>query len=214
MISVTTSDYSILLTWTVGIQENVDLDPWVRRSPSIHYPLWKILLDRSFVDRFQWNPQSMYIVKQHCLFSTTSQKRRRHPISQTNSMDFPKPLEVWRNYTKRYCNESTGKIANGLEKILVWLIVGLRQFNVQELKDLVEFSLQERLLDFQRFLEVECGAILRLVPADYSMSVQIVHETLQSYLVDPKRCLNAVLADGRPRCSRSYFENMSRMCML
>ena len=67
--------------------------------------------------------------------------------------------------------------------------MGQGQFNVEELKEIVEFSLQESLLDFQSFLELECGAVLRLVPADDSMSVQIVHETLQSYLVDLKRCL-------------------------
>src|SRR5277367_5396992 len=39
-----------------GIQEYVDLDPCVRRSPSMPYPLGKTLLDQSFVDRFQRNP--------------------------------------------------------------------------------------------------------------------------------------------------------------
>src|SRR5271155_3720377 len=56
--------YSVPPLWIIqshlfglsGIQEYVDLDPWVRRSPSIPYPLWKTLLDRSFVDRFQRNP--------------------------------------------------------------------------------------------------------------------------------------------------------------
>src|SRR5271155_2199638 len=65
--------YSVPPLWIIqshlfglsGIQEHVDLDPWVRRSPSIPGPLWKTLLDRSFVDRFQRNPLSVYIVKQH-----------------------------------------------------------------------------------------------------------------------------------------------------
>src|SRR5271170_2150050 len=56
--------YSVPPLWRIqshlsglsGIQEYADLDPWVRRSPSIPYPLWKTLLDRSFVDRFQRNP--------------------------------------------------------------------------------------------------------------------------------------------------------------
>src|SRR5271154_7186214 len=56
--------YSVRPLWIIqshlfglsGIQEYVNLDPWVRRSPLIPYPLWKTLLDRSFVDQFQRNP--------------------------------------------------------------------------------------------------------------------------------------------------------------
>src|SRR5271163_370414 len=45
--------YSVRPLWIIqshlfglsGIQEYVNLDPWVRRSPLIPYPLWKTLLD-------------------------------------------------------------------------------------------------------------------------------------------------------------------------
>jgi hypothetical protein len=77
-----------------------------------------------------------------------------------------------------------------IEEILKWLIVCAQQLTVEELNEASQFSLQEALLDFQGFLEIECGAFLRLVPtsSDDKFSVQLVHEAFRSYLLDNSRC--------------------------
>ena len=73
-----------------------------------------------------------------------------------------------------------------ITEILKWLIVGAEAFTIEQLKEAVEHGVPDKLLNFKRFLEVQCGAILRLVPADSEnkFTVQLIHETLRSYLLD------------------------------
>ena len=90
-------------------------------------------------------------------------------------------------------SDGDGKL---VKEILKWLVIGARELTVDELKAGVEMSLSDELLDFTDFLGVDCGAILRLVPQyEYSsnmkvnmFSVQLIHETLRSYIIDREAC--------------------------
>ena len=79
-----------------------------------------------------------------------------------------------------------------IKEILKWLVVAAEELTVEQLKEAVESSVPDKLRDFKGFLEVECGAILRLVPSerrgDDQSAVQLIHETLRSYLIDPSCC--------------------------
>jgi hypothetical protein len=72
-----------------------------------------------------------------------------------------------------------------IKEILRWLIVGKRELTVNELKAVVEWSVHDNLPKFQTFLEVDCGALLDLVPIQPErFNVQLIHETLGSFLVN------------------------------
>ena len=101
-----------------------------------------------------------------------------------------------------------------VKEILKWLVVARKSLTVQELKEAVEISLDDQLPEFSEFLEVECGSLVHLLqpsreggaelgepveednvesnadttePAGF-FTVQLVHETLRSYLVNPQHC--------------------------
>ena len=60
-----------------------------------------------------------------------------------------------------------------------------------ELKGTVEFSLNDQRVSFRRFLETECGLILRLVPPETpedEPTIQIIRETFRSFLLGSERC--------------------------
>lgn len=83
-----------------------------------------------------------------------------------------------------------------IQEILRWLTVARRQLTVQELKSAVEWCLKDELTDFQSFLEVECGSILHLIPGfKEGLYVQLVHETLGSFLLNGDDCPTDFLVD-------------------
>jgi len=76
-----------------------------------------------------------------------------------------------------------------VQEILKWAVVS-EKITVDQLQAIVEWSLQNRLADFKRFLEVECGALIDLIPVSGSseLTVHLVHETLRTFLVSSKSC--------------------------
>jgi len=66
--------------------------------------------------------------------------------------------------------------------ILKWVIANAETIGVEQLREAVEWSLQDKLPEFQHFLEVECGSLVHVIP---SSSVELIHETLRSFLMNP-----------------------------
>ena len=71
-----------------------------------------------------------------------------------------------------------------IREIIRWLVVAERQVSEQELKDAVEWCLQDGLADFHDFLEVDCGSIVQLLAGEKDAQiVQLVHETFGAFVV-------------------------------
>lgn len=76
-----------------------------------------------------------------------------------------------------------------IKEIIRWLVVAERQLSVEELKNAVEWCLKDEHVDFQNFLEVDCGSILQILSAeDKSVNVQLIHETFRSFVLNPVIC--------------------------
>lgn len=79
-----------------------------------------------------------------------------------------------------------------VKEVLRWLVVAERQLSVKVLKGLVEWCLQDELVDFSQFLEVSCGSILQLLPAGNQVDeVQLIHETFRFFVINPEGCPQA-----------------------
>lgn len=77
-----------------------------------------------------------------------------------------------------------------LKEIFWWSIAAARELEVMELKEAVEWSLNDKFPDFKRFLLVEGGSIFHLTERKHTpglLNVQPVHETLRSFLTNPER---------------------------
>ena len=68
--------------------------------------------------------------------------------------------------------------------ILKWLVVTKVELNLVQLKAVVEWSLDDKLPQFRKFAEVDCGALLHFIPMEDDVSVQFIHETLRSFLTN------------------------------
>src|SRR6202035_639464 len=67
--------------------------------------------------------------------------------------------------------------------------VARRKMKVDELEGAIELSSDEKMTDFQSFLQVEGGSFLNLaLDSEGRATVELVHETLRSFLVNPARC--------------------------
>lgn len=76
-----------------------------------------------------------------------------------------------------------------IKEILKWLVVSQRELTVDELKAVVEWSQHDNIPIFQTFLEVDCGALVHLVPIQSKgFNVQLIHETLRSFLINVHDC--------------------------
>ena len=96
-----------------------------------------------------------------------------------------------------------------IKEILRWLIIGKRELTVNELKAVVEWSVHDNLPKFQTFLEVDCGALLHLVPIHPErFNVQLIHETLRSFLVNVHVCPKEFYVDEK--ASQGYA---MRICL-
>ena len=84
-----------------------------------------------------------------------------------------------------------------VREIIRWLVVAERQLPVNLLQHLVEWCLEDELvIDFRRFLEVDCGSILQLLPIEgEDDNVRLVHETFRSFVVNQERCPQGFFVD-------------------
>jgi hypothetical protein len=82
-----------------------------------------------------------------------------------------------------------GETRKWVREIIKWVVTASRELEVQELREAVEWSLEDKLSQFQRFLEVECGSILTISRSERTEGrIRFVHETLRSFLLNPKVC--------------------------
>lgn len=93
------------------------------------------------------------------------------------------------------------------KEILKWVVVAQGGLSVAILKEAVELSLNDKLPDFQSFLEVECGALVHLVPRHQDIQdVQLIHETLRSFLMN-RDCCSAEFMSMKDSRAVMYSEN-------
>lgn len=67
-----------------------------------------------------------------------------------------------------------------VKEILRWQVSD--QFTMRELQGAVEWSLNDVIEDFEDFVKVQCGSMLHTVDADSDTPLQLIHETLRSYI--------------------------------
>jgi tetratricopeptide (TPR) repeat protein len=67
--------------------------------------------------------------------------------------------------------------------ILEYILFSMVPLNIDQLQSAVGL-LQDEILDLQAFVESNCGAFLGIVPGKDGPSVQIIHETFRSYIMD------------------------------
>lgn len=84
-----------------------------------------------------------------------------------------------------------------VREIIRWVVVAEIRLSVKTLQCLVEWCLEDKLVDFRHFLDENCGSILQFLPpegknnTDQDDIVRLVHETFRSFVVDPKTCPSA-----------------------
>ena len=83
-----------------------------------------------------------------------------------------------------------GEDLKWVREILKWLVIAEAELSVHELQTVVEWSLHDSLHQFTRFLEVDCGALLHLIPIknEDRTNAQLIHETLRSFLLNEACC--------------------------
>jgi tetratricopeptide (TPR) repeat protein len=94
--------------------------------------------------------------------------------------------KLYRNILERVDENSRKWIQN----ILKWVVGARRLLTMVELQEILEHSLQDKLGDFQNFIEIRCGSILQILTAEDERGsrVQLIHDTFRSFLLDGKNC--------------------------
>ena len=76
-----------------------------------------------------------------------------------------------------------------VNEVLRWVMVARRDLGLDELMAAVQWCLNDKKLDFKMFLEMQCGSIVRMVSgSEGSPTVQLLHETLRSFILDRRKC--------------------------
>ena len=134
-----------------------------------------------------------------------------HQLSQAkSSSSFRKDLQEFsaasgsmeRLYSS-FLNRIEGEDVKWIKEILKWVVVYIadsrpypfNSFSVDTLKEVVEFTLDDKLPEFQNFLEVEMGSLLHLIPSYDIIHAELIHETLKLFLSCPSVCPPAFLID-------------------
>jgi tetratricopeptide (TPR) repeat protein len=81
-----------------------------------------------------------------------------------------------------------------VKEILQWIIGTEGQLTVEKLAEMAQWCLKDKLADFKKFLEVECGSFLQLTTEPINR-VRIVHETFRSFILDQSRCPTTFFID-------------------
>jgi tetratricopeptide (TPR) repeat protein len=118
-------------------------------------------------------------------------KRELESLSQASG-DMEK---LYRNVLERV-DENSRK---WIQRILKWVVTARRLLTMVELREILEHSLQDKLGDFQNFIEIRCGSMLQILTAEdeCGSKVQLIHETFRSFLLDGKNCPTDYHIDGK-----------------
>src|SRR5271170_6596047 len=97
--------------------------------------------------------------------------------------------DMWTLYARVLSKFENKTQQTWVQEILKWVVVS-KKITVDQLEAIVEWSLKNRLADFNRFLEVECGALIDVLSdsGTNEMTVHLVHETLRTFLISSKSC--------------------------
>jgi hypothetical protein len=97
--------------------------------------------------------------------------------------------DMWTLYARVLSKFENKTQQTWVQEILKWVVVS-KKITVDQLEAIVEWSLKNRLADFNRFLEVECGALIDVLSDSDTneMTVHLVHETLRTFLISSKSC--------------------------
>lgn len=97
-----------------------------------------------------------------------------------------------------------------VREILRWVVISRRQLTIEELQSAVEWCLDDELHDFQEFLEIQCGSILLISNiSETSTVVQLVHETLRSFLIDDKTDMKIDIGETHEHLTAASLEILS-----
>lgn len=96
--------------------------------------------------------------------------------------------DMWTLYARVLSKFENNPLQSWVRETLKWAVVTKGAMTIEELKEVVEWSLNNCLVDFTRFLEVECGALLDITPKKDGTTVHLIHETLRTFLINPKSC--------------------------
>jgi len=136
-----------------------------------------------------------------------------HQLSQAkSSSSFRKNLQGFSDASgsmerlySSFLNRIEGDDVKWIKEILKWVVVytagslpnpsPINSFLVDTLKEAVEFTLDDKLPEFQNFLEVEMGSLLHLIPSYDGIHAELIHETLKLFLSSPFVCPPAFLID-------------------
>ena len=78
--------------------------------------------------------------------------------------------------------------AKWLREILMWLVAAAEGVTLNLVKEGAEWFMGDELLQFHDFVEVDCGTLLHLISTDSDTRIELVHETLRTYLTDSVSC--------------------------
>jgi len=125
-----------------------------------------------------------------------------HQLSQAkSSSSFRKNLQGFSDASgsmerlySSFLNRIEGEDVKWIKEILKWVVVYIAapqpftntsSISVDTLKEAVEFTLDDKLPEFQNFLEVEMGSLLHLIPSYDGIHAELIHETLKLFLSSP-----------------------------
>lgn len=100
---------------------------------------------------------------------------------QTGFDNIPDSLsQVYGQLLDRLHNAGTLKLAR---VVLCCVLCSMSPLTVKTLR-VATTVLYEEVLNFQEFIQLECGSILTIIPREGSGTVQVVHETFKSYIMN------------------------------
>jgi tetratricopeptide (TPR) repeat protein len=92
-----------------------------------------------------------------------------------------------------------------IAEILRWVVAAEGQLLIVDLRDAVEHAAGEKLLDFDDFIDVDCGSLLQRTPGQ---AIQLIHVTLRSFLLDSTKCPSDFYID-----EKEIHVHMASVCL-
>ena len=107
---------------------------------------------------------------------------RRHVETFSNASGDMNVL--YSNILSKYSTENR----KWLTEILTWLVAAEEGVTLTLVKDAAEWFLGDERLQFDEFVKVDCGTLLHLISTESEMRIELVHETLRTFLTEAEAC--------------------------
>jgi tetratricopeptide (TPR) repeat protein len=100
-----------------------------------------------------------------------------------------------------------------ISEIVRWVVMGVTPMKELELKNAVEFTLQDSLVNFTSFLEVECGTMLssRTSARQLFGYIHPIHETFRTFVLTRDRCPPWIFIDEKASHGSLALNCLSRL---